>query len=426
MKRRSLLGFGAIGLLGIWALRPNDQGQPHAAYFAALNQLLRREGGGIPLLVIDLDRLDQNADLLAQRLGQKKLPVRLVAKSLASSGLLNYLANRLGTQRFMAFHQPQLNRLARDFPHADLLLGKPLPSAAALAFYQQMPASSTFVPARQLTWLIDSLQRLQQYAELARALKQPLQIALEIDIGLARGGFASPMQLGQALQWLSDNPAPLQVRGLVGYDAHVAHTPFWTSQNQAFGESNARYLAFLDSARSFTKLWPQQPLLNGGGSLSYRLHATGRSPINELAIGSALLKPSDFDTPLLSEHQPALWLASPVLKAQNGDLPFLGAAQPLLQSWNPNRQRAFYLYGGQWPADPVSPGGLDYDPLYGRSANQERLIGSKQTALLVDDWVFLRPQRAEGLFAEFDELRLLRRGRFVGSWLPHGRASGSY
>ena len=425
MKRRSLLGFGAIGLLGAWALRPSDHGQPHASYFAALNQLLRREGGGIPLLVIDLERLDQNADLLAQHLGQK-LPVRLVAKSLASTGLLNYLANRLGTQRFMVFHQPQLNQMALDFPQADLLLGKPLPAAAALAFYQQLPVASPFIPARQLTWLIDSPKRLAEYAELARALKQPLQIALEIDIGLARGGFASPTQLGQALQWLSDNPTPLRIRGLMGYDAHIAHTPFWVGQAQAFAESNARYLAFLDSARSFPALWPQQPLLNGGGSWSYRLHAAGRTPLNELAVGSALLKPSDVDTPLLAEHRPALWLASPVLKAQNGDLPFMGSSQALLQRWNPNRQRAFYLYGGQWPAVPVSPAGLDYDPLYGRSTNQERLIGSNHTALQVDDWVFLRPQRSEGLFAEFSELRLLRRGRFVGSWVPHGKGSATY
>jgi D-serine deaminase-like pyridoxal phosphate-dependent protein len=425
MKRRSLLGFGAIGLLGAWTLRPGDQGQPHAGYFAALNQLLRREGSGIPLLVIDLDRLDQNADLLAERLNQK-LPVRLVAKSLASTGLLNYLANRLGTQRFMVFHQPQLNQLAQDFPQADLLLGKPLPAAAALAFYQRLPVSSAFVAARQLTWLVDSPRRLAEYAELARALKQPLQIALEIDIGLARGGFASPPQLGQALQWLSDKPTPLQIRGLMGYDAHVAHTPFWLDQAQAFSESNARYQAFLDSAQRFETLWPKQPLLNGGGSLTYRLHAAGRTPINEVAIGSALLKPSDFDTALLADHSPALWLASPVLKAQRGDLPFIGAAQPLLQRWNPNRQRAFYLYGGRWPADPVSPPGLDYDQLYGRSANQERLVGSNGTALGIEDWVFLRPRRSEGLFAGFGELRLLRRGRFVGSWTPHGESSGSY
>ncbi|HBX56928.1 MAG TPA: alanine racemase, partial [Pseudomonas sp.] len=48
--------------------------------------------------------------------------------------------------------------------------------------------------------------------------------------------------------------------------------------------------------------------------------------------------------------------------------------------------------------------------------------GPRRTALAVDDWVFLRPQRAEGLLAAFGELRLLRHGRFVGSWTPQGSA----
>ena len=150
MKRRSLIGIGAFGLLAGWALRPDDLGQPHTPYFAALNQLLRRAGAGLPLLVVDLDRLDQNADLLAEQLGSK-LPLRLVAKSLASTGLLDYLAKKLSTQRFMVFHQPQINQLAVNFPQSDLLLGKPLPSAAALSFYQQLPQGSGFVPAEQLT-----------------------------------------------------------------------------------------------------------------------------------------------------------------------------------------------------------------------------------------------------------------------------------
>lgn len=137
MNRRSLLGLGAIGLLGLWTLRPDDRGQPHAPYFAALDQLLQREGGGTAQPVIDFERLDHNAALLSQRLAGK-LQLRLVVKSLASAGLLDYLAGKLATQRFMAFGQPQLNLLAQAFPQADLLLGKPLPSAA-LGFYQQLP-----------------------------------------------------------------------------------------------------------------------------------------------------------------------------------------------------------------------------------------------------------------------------------------------
>lgn len=416
MKRRHLLGLGALALLGGWALRPHDRGRVQDAYFAALNQQLQRDAEGIPTLLIDLDRLDANADLLAERL-RGRLELRLVAKSLASNGLLDYLAKRLQTQRFMVFHQPQLNRLARDFPQADLLLGKPMPAQAALTFYRQLPRYLPFDPTRQLTWLIDSEARLLQYAELSKALQQPLRIALEVDIGLQRGGFTTPQALGQALQHLHQYPT-LQLQGLMGYDAHVAHTPPWVSQRQAFADANARYREFIAAAQAFPKLWPSTPLLNGGGSLTYPLHSQLDTALNEIAVGSALLMPGEFDTPLLAKHQAALWIASPLLKAVDGALPYLQPVQPLIASWNPNRQRAYYLYGGRWPAQPVSPEGLDYDALYGRSANQERLIGSASTGLSEDDWVFLRPAISEGLLADFNEIRLLRRGQLVGRWSP--------
>ncbi|MGA6107531.1 alanine racemase [Pseudomonas solani] len=420
MKRRHLLGLGALGALGLWAMRPGDQGRPHTAYFADLQSLLKQEGGGVPQLVIDLDRLDANADLLAQRLG--KLPLRLVAKSMASNGLLDYLAKRLTTRRFMVFHQPQANQLAQAFPDADLLLGKPLPVAAALAFYQQLPNGLGFDPTRQLTWLIDSPQRLVQYLELAKALQKPMSIALEIDIGLQRGGHPDADNLAQTLRLLADNSTLLQLRGLMGYDAQVAHAPLWTDSQQAFTAANERYAAFIDAARAFPAIWPRQPLLNGAGSLTYPLHAKGPTPLNEVAVGSALLKPAEFDTPLLASHQSAMWIATPVLKVQRGPLPYLQQAQGMLEAWNPNRQNAYYLYGGGWPAEPASPAGLAYDGIYGRSPNQERLIGSATTGLGVDDWVFLRPLLSEGLFSGFGQLRLLRHGRLVGTWKPQPAA----
>ncbi len=417
MNRRHLLGLAALGLLGAWAARPGDNGRPYDDYFATLNRLLKQDGGGVPQLVVDMQRLDANAELLAQRLGTA-LPLRLVAKSLASDGLLAYLAQKLATRRFMVFHQPQLNNLARLFPDGDLLVGKPMPVNAALGFYQQLSNDTAFDPARQLTWLIDTPQRLQQYAELSAALKQPLQIALEIDLGLARGGFASSQAMGEALNALRTSKAALNIRGLMGYDAHVAHSPPWVGRDRAFADSNARYRAFVATAQTFGDLWPAQPLLNGAGSLTYALHARGDTPLNEVAVGSALLKPSEFDTDLLSGHSPALWIATPVLKAQEGSLPYLSSLQAALHTWDRNRQQAYYLYGGRWPAEPVAPAGLSYDTVYGRSANQERVNGSRATDLHADDWVFLRPQLSEGLLGDFSSLRLLRNNRFVGRWLP--------
>lgn len=105
-----------------------------------------------------------------------------------------------------------------------------------------------------------------------------------------------------------------------------------------------------------------------------------------------------------------------------GAQPFLEGAQGFLQSWNPNRQRAHYLYGGNWQAVPISPPGLAYDSLYGRRANQERLISSRATGLAVDDWVFLRPNQSEDTLGAFAGLRLLRHSNLVGRWSPLGLA----
>ncbi len=107
-----------------------------------------------------------------------------------------------------------------------------------------------------------------------------------------------------------------------------------------------------------------------------------------------------------------------MLKVLDGALPYLDNIQDLLGGWNPNRRRAHYLYGGNWQAKPVSPAGVAYDGLYGRSAKKERLIGSGAAGLAVDDWVFLRPEQPEGTLGDFADLRLLRRGSPVGRWTP--------
>ena len=169
MKRRTLVlaGLGAGGLLAAW-LRPGDRGQPHDVYFQALNQELKVNGPMRPTLLIDLDRLDHNIEVVRQFLARSGKQLRLVEKSLPAPGLLRYIGERLGTRRLMSFHQPFLNHDARLFPEADILLGKPLPVRSAQLFYEQH--RGPFDPARQLQWLIDSPERLQQQRLNARDL----------------------------------------------------------------------------------------------------------------------------------------------------------------------------------------------------------------------------------------------------------------
>ena len=157
-------------------------------------------------------------------------------------------------------------------------------------------------------------------------------------------------------------------------------------------------------------------MLNAGGSPTYQLYDEGDFPFNELAAGSCLVKPTDFDLPSLADHQPASYIATPVLKHLDTlEIPGidLGAVQTW---WNPNRAQTFFTYGGYWKAVPESPPGLSINPLFGRSTNQEMLNGSNRITLQPDDWVFLRPTQSEFVFLQFGDIAVLNRGTIEALW----------
>jgi D-serine deaminase-like pyridoxal phosphate-dependent protein len=158
------------------------------------------------------------------------------------------------------------------------------------------------------------------------------------------------------------------------------------------------------------------PILNAAGSPTYQLYDRGDYPFNELAAGSCLVKPSDFDLPSLDDHIAASYIAAPVLKRlEQTRIPGIDLGK-LQAMWNPNRERAFFTYGGYWKAEPVSPRGLSTNPLYGRSTNQELFNGSSSVDLQPDDWVFLRPTQSEFVFLQFGDIAVYEAGRVTEQW----------
>ena len=72
-----------------------------------------------------------------KRYGKKReVSYRIVAKSLPSLPLLEAVMDATGSRRLMLFHQPFINQVAAKIPDADVLLGKPMPVAAAATFYR--------------------------------------------------------------------------------------------------------------------------------------------------------------------------------------------------------------------------------------------------------------------------------------------------
>ncbi|XID74487.1 alanine racemase [Alkanindiges sp. WGS2144] len=370
-----------------------------ASFYQQLNEVLKNQGQGIPALVVDQASLDTNIAYAQQQLGHLK--PRLVVKSLESMPLINYIAAKLNCQRFMVFHAPHLPLVLQQFPQADILLGKPMPIAAVRHFYQQYPQHKN----TPIQWLVDSLERLQQYLQLAMQQQIRLQINIEIDIGLHRGGLQQPEKLQPLLQLISQHPQCLKFSGLMGYDAHVSKIPaILQSLEKSYQQSQASYQQFIDYIQQhFAWFNDGQLCFNGSGSPTFSLHCH-QSVCNDIAFGSMLLKPTDFDITTLDQLKPALFIAAPVLKIlPYSQLPGLSRLDKLLDQL-PYRQKALFVYGGNWLADYVYPTGAKTNLLYGRSSNQEMVNVPKSCSIATDDYVFLRPTQSEAIISQFSQL----------------------
>lgn len=414
-RRHFLLGSAALAAGALFVLRPGDKGGPYPPYFADLNQLLREAGPGRPLVVIDRARLLANCARVKAKLAPNKA-FRVVAKSLPSLPLLQEVMAQMQTNRLMVFHQPHLNALATALPASDLLLGKPMPVAAAATFYRTL-GHTAFEPSRQLQWLVDSHTRLQEYLQMAQQLGTKLRVNVEIDVGLHRGGLSTTEELGMLLSLIDAHPEHLEFAGFMGYDAHVGKVPAFDSGERAHRLACDAYTTMQDALFAQHPDWHDKPFtFNGGGSPTLRRHDEA-SPLNEIAAGSCLLKPTDFDLDLLADLEPAAFIATPVLKAQEGTtIPGLDGASRVLWWWNRNRERSYFVYGGLWQARYEAPPGLFDNDLYGRSSNQQMVTSSRQVPLAVNDHVFLRPTQSERQLLEFGDLAVFDGGRLAAWW----------
>lgn len=420
MKRRSfLIGGAALAATGgTFLLRPSDNGGPYTPYFEKLNQHLRQQSPGRALMLLDHDRLLENAKKVKASIPANKA-LRIVAKSLPSLPLLQTLMATLETKRLMVFHQTHINLIADAMPDSDLLLGKPMPINAAANFYKSFGQGTAFDPSRQLQWLLDTPERLKEYQQLAATLGKKFLINIEIDVGLHRGGVSSVETLKDMLKIIQANPDHLEFSGFMGYDAHVGKIPsVLESREESFEKACQIYRQMQKTLYEVMPEAKEKSLtFNGAGSPTFRLHRDN-SPLNEVAAGSCLVKPTDFDLALLNDLEPACFIATPVLKVLEGTtIPGIEGLRGLLSAWDRNQQQTYFIYGGLWLAHYESPQGLQDNDLYGRSSNQAIVNGSHKVPLRVNDQIFLRPTQSERVLLDFGDLAVIKNGN-ISEWWP--------
>lgn len=437
VRRRSWMalsvGAGVLALVIFWAkpvdraisdstrLRPGE-----ALYFSTVTSALKTTPG-LPCAVVDLDRLDANL-MRAKAVLSSNQRLRIVVKSLPSLGLIRYILQRSGSRELMVFHAPQIPLLLRelgDLGAIDMLLGKPAPAASAQQILQQMPEA-----AQRVEWLIDDASRLTAYREVAQRTGLRLRVSIELDVGLHRGGVRSDAELVALLDQIAASPSELQLSGFMGYDGHVPHAPGLRHKSAilaALREVQTRYQHFVDVAKAHQPDWfsPDAPrlVLNSGGSKTLPLYAGLPTVVNDLAMGSGLLRPANFADEALADFLPALWLAVPVLKKQDAPpLPFLDGMWGLLRLWDPNLAVGFFLYGGTWDSPIVYPVGLrpgwfNDGPIRNLLPNQQLLTGSRNVAAGVGSFVLLHPREADN-FAALSDLYAIRGERVEAHWQP--------
>jgi D-serine deaminase-like pyridoxal phosphate-dependent protein len=417
-KRRWLIGAAiAAPVALVVAEKPRAHAGAHDDYFRGLQAALKKAELMRPTLVIDKAALDHNLACLKSHLPKNKA-YRVVAKSLPSLGLLAYIRAATGSTRLMVFHQPDLNLLAREMPDAHMLLGKPMPVQTVHRFFENHVAN-TFDVSKGIDWLVDTPARIAEYRELAKSGSAgPMRLNLELDVGLHRGGFKTTQDVAEALRAI-DGDEHVAFAGFMGYEAHASKMPgILGGPRKALDQAMAYYAECVNTAREVlgAKFDERTLTLNMGGSSTYELYDES-SPCNELSMGSGLMMPTDFDKPTLADHKPASFIATPVLKAlDRTDLPGLEGLTGAFRAWDPNTARAFYIYGGYWLADVVSPPGLQRNAIWGHSTNQDLLTGSTQVQFGVGDCVFYRPHQSEFVFLQFGDLALYDNGEITQRW----------
>ncbi|WP_428243628.1 alanine racemase [Gynuella sp.] len=381
----------------------------HDQYFSGLAGALSQAGIWRPTLLIDKDRMDHNLQLISSRL-PSHLSLRIVDKSLACLPLLKHVMQSLNSHKIMSFHLPITLQVLDHWPDAEILYGKPMPADALRRSQQTIPDNLFRRLLQQTTWLIDTPERLAQYHALAASFGCDLAFAFEVDVGLHRGGFATPQMLAQAVSLLSGD-SRLKCRGIMAYDAQVAEIPaLFGGPPKELHRSQQKLIAFQNCLPEASR-----EIINTGGSKTI-LSYSAETPANEISVGSAFLQPTDFDLPALTALKPALFLATPVLKTVHATLPGPLWLTRLLQRLRVFPRKGCFIYGGKWMAEPVSPAGLKANRLWGESSNQQFMALPDNHTLQPDDRVFLRPTQSEAVLQYLGDIAICQNNIIVDYW----------
>ncbi|MDB5970787.1 MAG: hypothetical protein JWQ90_3237 [Hydrocarboniphaga sp.] len=292
------------------------------AYYQRLKRLVA--GRSLPLMLLDLDRVEANAQAMLRRAG--RLPIRLGTKSIRCTEILRrVMALSPQFRGLLCYSAREAAWLARE-GFDDLLVAYPTVDTVELAH-----AADALRSGKRITLMVDSIEQCGLIAAQAREHGACYRLALDLDMstsvpGLWFGVRRSPVRdVAAALEiasFISANADTLQLVGLMGYESQIAglqdrvpgaglrNLMIRTLKRRSLREIHARRQAVVAALKAAGHALE---FVNGGGTGSLEDTAADSS-VTEAAAGSGLYAPALFDYFGHFRHQAAVFFALPVIR----------------------------------------------------------------------------------------------------------------
>ncbi len=432
-RRRFLAAAGVAGVAsvaapgvaaGAAAGRPRVEAERAAALGSGgsptsrrtLARLAREHGRGEPLMFVDLAAVDRNAKVILGFAARQGWAVRPALKAFQCPRLCAYVLGRLPKPKGLVFHLRQVDQIMAVAPAGtDLLMGYPPTRGELRAHLRSAPPRGQ--RRHRLTLLASSVELLEDMDRLARSTPRrvPLDVALEFDSGLGRGGLHHPAQISAAIRVLRRARRRLRLRAVVCYDGHATLTGQIAVRRTVAGQAREYYARYLAQLRAEGgDLYDHARLVrNGPASSNYRNWAGSRE-CNEISPGSAFVYAGYLRTFDRDGLVPALTQCAPVLKDVGPYPTELVTKVPI----PPITGEEYFLKGSSWPDDGGTqplfvypPGVQDNLREGGRAA-----VYAPKGSLRTEDYVLMWPNQAGDGIDYFGALNAVRSGRVRDVW----------
>jgi D-serine deaminase-like pyridoxal phosphate-dependent protein len=398
---------------------------------AARTRLASRLSGAVdalddpatPLVVVDLDAFDANAEDLVRR--ASGTPIRVASKSLRIPALVERALARPGFVGVLGYALREALWLVEHGVSDNVVIAYPTIDRVGLRRLLADDAARAAV-----TLMIDSPEHLDLLDAARDGAPGSFRVALDIDAGFRLG----PAHVGPKRSPLQDPDAVLAFARQVVDRSGVDLVGVMTYEGQVAGVQDTVPGQWLRSAvvrrmkaASMAQLAERRGRIaaglaelvelefwNGGGSGSVEATAADAA-VTEIAAGSGLLVPTLFDHYASFRPRPAAYYGVPVVRRPGPDVVTV-AGGGFLASGPAGADRA---------PTPWAPPGLQLTGLEGAGEVQTPLTGPGTAALRIGDRVWFRHAKS-GELAEHTNLVHLVAGdavvETVRSYRGHGAA----